>query len=84
MVRMLREPGHGVGETDVEIRPAAVERENLAHQLVLLVLQDVGKRELVGEITEVELRHRLAREPVVEPVDRCHEPFRNDFGRKPE
>ena len=72
------------GEADVEIRPAAVEREDLAHQLVLLVLQDIGKRELVGEIAEVELRHRLAREPVVKPVDRRLEPFRNDFRRKPE
>ena len=52
-----------------------MEREDLAHQLVLLVLQDKGKGELVGEIAEVEFGHRLAREPVVKPVDGRLEPL---------
>src|SRR3546814_9384902 len=60
MVCALAEAGDGMGEPDVEFGIVAIKRHDLEDQLVLLVLQHVGKFQFVLQLVEVELGDRLA------------------------
>ena len=66
-----------MGKPHIEIGLVAKKREDLAHQLVLFVLQHVGEFQLVLQIAKIKLGHHFARHPVMKAVDWRFQTLRN-------
>src|SRR5262249_32836890 len=78
-VGVLRHPGDAMGEAHIEIAGIGVFGGDRGGQLVLLVLQDEWKFELVVHALEIEFGDHPVRDPVVEAVLGRYEPERNDL-----
>ena len=70
MIIKLLKPGDGMGEPHIEGRVMAKELNDFADQLVLLVLQHIGKLDFIFQITEIELGNHLVIDSVVKTIDR--------------
>jgi hypothetical protein len=64
-----------MAESDVKVRSVGIFSEDIRGELVLLILQDEGKTELVPHLVEIEFGYDAAVEAIVIPVFRRDQAF---------